>query len=95
MVKTGAGYQPELVELMKLALDEAANTLPAARQTSAMKIKLASRILSAAARGVRDPIKLRWAALLEIEDEFSGRAAMRHHAVDNGARRHPHPDIRL
>jgi hypothetical protein len=67
MVKTGASYQPELIELMKTALDEAANTLPVARQTSAMKVKLASRILSAAARGVRDPTQLRVAALTEIE----------------------------
>jgi hypothetical protein len=49
MAKTGASYQPELIELMKAALDEAANTLPLARQTPAMKVKLASRILSAAA----------------------------------------------
>jgi hypothetical protein len=52
MVKPGASYQPELIELMKTALDEATNTLPVARQTSDMKLKLASRILSAAARGV-------------------------------------------
>jgi hypothetical protein len=68
MAKTGASYQPELIELMKAALDEAANTLPLARQTPAMKVKLASRILYAAARGVRDPIQLRVAALMEIEE---------------------------
>ena len=68
MVKTGAAYQPELIELMKAALDEAASTLPVAEQTSAMKIKLASRILSAAAQGVRDPIQSRVAALMEIEE---------------------------
>jgi len=34
-----------------------------------MKATLASRILSPATRGVRDPIKLRIAALMEIEDE--------------------------
>jgi hypothetical protein len=68
MVKTGATYQPELIELMKTALGEAASTLPVARQTPAMKVKLASRILSAAARGIRDPIQLRVAALMEIEE---------------------------
>ena len=68
MIKTGASYQPELIELMKTALDEAANTLPVARQTSAMTVRLASRILSAAALGVRDPIQLRIAALMEIEE---------------------------
>jgi hypothetical protein len=69
MVKPGASYQPELIELMKTALDEATNTLPVARQTSDMKLKLASRILSAAARGVRDPIQLRIAALMEIDED--------------------------
>jgi hypothetical protein len=69
MVKTGATYQSELIELMKTALHEAANTLPVARPTFAMKIKLVSRILSAATRGVRDPIQLRIAALMEIEED--------------------------
>jgi hypothetical protein len=66
MVKTGASYQPELIELMKAVLDETASMPPVAKQTPAMKVKLASRILSAAARGVRDPIQLRIAALVEI-----------------------------
>jgi hypothetical protein len=73
MVKTAASYQPELIELMAAALDEATNALDVTRQTSAVKVKLASRILSAAARGVRDPIQLRVAALMEdeeVEDEL-------------------------
>jgi hypothetical protein len=69
MVKTGAIYQSELIELMKTALDEAATILPAAKRTPAMKVRLASRILSAAARGERDPIQLRIAALMEMEDD--------------------------
>jgi hypothetical protein len=68
MVKIGAIDQPELIELMRTALDEAATILPAAKRTSAMKVRLASRILAAAARGERDPIQLRIAALMEIED---------------------------
>ena len=68
MVKTGSSYQPELIELMKTALDEAAGILPRVKRTRDMKATLASRILSAAARGVRDPIKLRMAALMEIEE---------------------------
>jgi hypothetical protein len=68
MVRTGASYQPELIELMKTALDEAASLLPEAKRTSAMKVKLASRILSAAAQGVRDPMQLRAAALMEIKE---------------------------
>ncbi len=66
MIKTGAS-QTELAELMKAALDEAANSLPFYMQTSTMKV-VASRILSAAANGVRDPIQLRKAALMEIDE---------------------------
>jgi hypothetical protein len=69
MVKTGAIYQPELIELMKTALDESATILPSAKRTNAMKVRLAARILSAAARGERDPIQLRIAALTEIEGD--------------------------
>ena len=64
---TGASYQPELIELMMTALEEAAALLPTDKQTPAIRLKLASRILCAAAQGVRDPVQLRVAALLEIE----------------------------
>ena len=68
MVALGTGYQPDEIKLMRSALDEAAVTLPEAERTSAMKAKLASRILAAAAKGERDPNKLRIAALLEEMD---------------------------
>jgi hypothetical protein len=68
MAKTGATYQPELIELLSAALDEVASMLPLDKRTPAMKVTLASRILSAAALGVRDPIQLRIAALMEIEE---------------------------
>jgi hypothetical protein len=68
MVALGRGYQPDEIKLMRSALDEAAITLPEAERTSAMKAKLASRILAAAAKGERDPNKLRIAALLEEMD---------------------------
>jgi hypothetical protein len=68
MVALGTGYQPDEIKLMRSALDEAAITLPEAERTSAMKAKLASRILAAAAKGERDPNKLRIAALLEEMD---------------------------
>jgi phenylpyruvate tautomerase PptA (4-oxalocrotonate tautomerase family) len=68
MVALGMGYQPDEIKLMRSALDEAAITLPEAERTSAMKAKLASRILAAAAKGERDPNKLRIAALLEEMD---------------------------
>jgi uncharacterized pyridoxal phosphate-containing UPF0001 family protein len=72
MAMTGASYQPELIELLSAALDEAASFLPLDKRTPATKVTLASRILSAAARGVRDPKQLRIAALMvieEVEDE--------------------------
>jgi hypothetical protein len=56
----GTGFQPEEIKLMGSVLDEAAIILPEAERTSA--------ILSAAAKGERDPNKLRNAALLEEMD---------------------------
>jgi len=58
-------FQPGEIKLMGAALDEATIILPAIERTAAMKAKLASRILAAAAKGERDPNKLRIAALLE------------------------------
>ena len=60
-------FQPDEIKLMGSALDEATIILPEMR-TAAMKAKLASRILAAAAKGERDPNKLRIAALLEEMD---------------------------
>jgi hypothetical protein len=69
MGKIGAVFEPELIELMKSALDGAATILPKVMQTSAMKVRRASRILAAPATGERDPIQLRIAALLEVVDD--------------------------
>ena len=60
-------FQPDEIKLMGSALDEVTIILPGMR-TAAMKAKLASRILAAAAKGERDPNKLRTAALLEEMD---------------------------
>jgi hypothetical protein len=68
VVAFGAGFQPDEIKLMRSVLDEASIILPEAEQTSPMKAKLASRILAAAAKGERDPNKLRIAALLEEMD---------------------------
>ena len=62
----GAGFQPELIELMKAVLDDAAAMLPEAKRTSVMKAEIASHILACAAKGERDPIALRIAALSAI-----------------------------
>jgi hypothetical protein len=62
----GAVFQPELIELMKAVLDDATATLPEAKRTSTMKAEIASNILACAAKGERDPIALKMAALLAV-----------------------------
>ena len=62
----GAVFQPELIELMKVVLEDATATLPEAKRTSAMKAEIASHILACAAKGERDPSALKVAALLAI-----------------------------
>ena len=63
---TGAVFQPELIELMKAVLDSAVATLPEAKRTSSMKAEIASHILACAAKGERDPVALRIAALSAV-----------------------------
>jgi hypothetical protein len=65
---TGAVFQPELIELMRSVLDEAAAALPEAKRTSFTKADMASIILARAAKGERDPIVLKAAALSIITD---------------------------
>ena len=66
MKVTGAVFQPELIELMRSVLEEAALTLPEAKRTSTMKAEIASQILACAAKGERDPTALKNAALLAV-----------------------------
>jgi hypothetical protein len=63
---TGAVFQPELIELMKAVLDDATAMLPEAKRTSAIKAEIASHILACAAKGERDPMTLKMAALLSV-----------------------------
>ena len=62
----GAVFQPELIELMKSVLEDATAMLPEAKRTSAIKAEIASEILACAARGERDPMALKTAALLGL-----------------------------
>ena len=62
----GAVFQPELIVLMKAVLDDATATLPEAKRTSTMKAEIASHILACAAKGERDPVALKRAALLAV-----------------------------
>ena len=68
MNAAGASFQPELIELMKTVLDDAAAMLPEAKRTSAVKAEIASHILASAAKGERDPIALKLAALAAVID---------------------------
>jgi hypothetical protein len=65
---TGAAFQPELIDLMRSVLEEATAMLPEAKQTSTIKADMASIILARAAKGERDPIALKAAALSAIID---------------------------
>jgi hypothetical protein len=66
MAAIGAVFQPELIELMRAVLDDAAGMLPEPKRTSTMKAEMASHILACAAKGERDPAALRMAALSAI-----------------------------
>ena len=61
-----AVFQPELIELMKTILDDATAMLPEAKRTSTMKAEIASHILAYAAKGERDAMALKIAALSAI-----------------------------
>jgi hypothetical protein len=65
---TGAVFQPELIELMRSVLEEATAMLPEAKRTSAVKADIASGILACAAKGERDPMVLKSAALSAVID---------------------------
>jgi hypothetical protein len=65
---TRAVFQPELISLMQSVLEEVAATLPEARRTSTIKADIATVILARAAKGERDPIALKAAALSAVVD---------------------------
>jgi hypothetical protein len=64
----GVVFQPEVIELMKAVLDDAAAMLPEAKRTSTIKAEIASHILASAAKGERDPMALKLAALAAVID---------------------------
>ena len=68
MEPKGAGFQPELIELMRAVLEEAVTALPEARRTSVLKAEMASLILGRAARGERNPEVLKMAALSGVTE---------------------------
>lgn len=61
-----AAFDPETLNVLRVALDEAWNNLPAEIQAKASKGEMASRILARAAAGERDAARLRIAALFKL-----------------------------
>ena len=61
-------FDPETITLLKKVLAEAERTLPNQRRSSEARVKLATGILEAAAKGERDPLRLRAAGLVSIEE---------------------------
>lgn len=69
MYRGGASsFSPELIQLMKLVLDDATAQIPEARRTSAAQAEMACHILLAASKGERDPIALRTLAVGSLVD---------------------------
>ena len=56
-------FDPETLDVLKSAFDDAYRALPAGQRTAEMRTKLAERILRKASQGERDPLRLRAYAL--------------------------------
>jgi hypothetical protein len=59
-------FQPEEIKQMTAVLDDAMAVLPVAKRTSSMKAEIASHILTCVAKGERDKVALKKAALLAV-----------------------------
>ena len=64
----GAVFQPDLIELMQVVLDDATATLAESKRTSVIKAEMASNILAWAAKGERNPEVLKMRALRSVVD---------------------------
>ena len=62
----GGAFDPETIELMRSVLDAVWASLQPEQQASIRRTLLAERILRAAARGERDPARLRAFALFSV-----------------------------
>jgi hypothetical protein len=64
----GAVFSPDLIQLMKVVLEDATAELPEAKRTSAIKAEMACSILAAAGKGERNPDVLRMLAVGSLVD---------------------------
>jgi site-specific recombinase XerC len=62
----GISFDPETISMLRGVLDEAWSSLPPKEQAELSKTLLAERILKMAAKGERDPIRLRTRALTNV-----------------------------
>jgi hypothetical protein len=67
---TGGAYDPETLSLLRTALDAAWDALPPEHHLRTTKSELAARLLHLAARGERDPDRLRTKALIGAVRSF-------------------------
>ena len=66
--RIGASFDPQTTELLRRIVAEAEGTLPQHPRSSEMRVELATRVLNAAAKGERDPVRLRDHALKAPSD---------------------------
>jgi hypothetical protein len=64
--RQGGSFDPETIALLRTVLDEAWVNLLPKQQSHTSKSDLAVRILTLAAQGERDPVRLRTHAVLEV-----------------------------
>jgi hypothetical protein len=65
-VRGDTSYDPETITLLRSVLDAAWNSLSPAQQARISKSALAEGVLKLAARGERDPGRLRVSAIVEV-----------------------------
>jgi hypothetical protein len=76
----GALFEPEAIDVMRQALDEAIAKLPAELRSTTIKVEMAERILKAASTGDRNLSYLRTAALLTAINRHRTSAHQSHQA---------------
>jgi hypothetical protein len=72
-----SAYDPETVTLLRAILDDTWSSMPPQAQALMTKSDLAQRILKQAAKGERDPVRLRAAALLSVVADGSHSSGVR------------------
>ena len=72
MAEMNGAFDPETIAILRAAFDDACASLPSEQHTQSKRSTLARRILTLAAEGERDPVRLRTFALMEIAPPTMG-----------------------